>query len=102
MIEMIAAVEVPQRDEFQHDAEQQRRAERQHHADDEIPGPRHEGRGEIGAHHVERAMRQIDEVHDAEHQRQSRRQQEQQQAELQSVQELFDDEQHGSFRSFSG
>ena len=41
-------------------------------------------------------MRQIDEVHDAEHQRQSRRQQEQQQAELQSVQELFDDKQHGS------
>ena len=40
-------------------------------------------------------MRQIDEVHDAEHQRQSRRQQEQQQAELQSVQELFDDKQHG-------
>ena len=40
-------------------------------------------------------MRQIDEVHDAEHQRQSRRQQEQQQAELQPVQELFDDEQHG-------
>ena len=40
-------------------------------------------------------MRQIDEVHDAEHQRQSRRQQKQQQAELQSVQELFDDKQHG-------
>ena len=45
-------------------------------------------------------MRQIDEVHDAEHQRQSRRQQKQQQAELQSVQELFDDEKHGQFRSF--
>ena len=40
-------------------------------------------------------MRQVDEVHDAEHQRQPRRQQEQQQAELQSVQELFDDKQHG-------
>ena len=46
-------------------------------------------------------MRQIDEVHDAEHQRQSRRQQKQQQAELQSVQELFDDKQHGRSRSFS-
>ena len=39
-------------------------------------------------------MRQIDEVHDAEHQRQPRRQQKQQQAELQPVQELFDDKQH--------
>ncbi len=91
MIEMIASVKVPQCHEFQHDAEQQRGAEREHHADDEIPGPRHEGRREVGAHHVERAMRQIDEVHDAEHQRQSRRQQKQQQPELQSVQELFDD-----------
>ena len=42
-------------------------------------------------------MRQIDQFHNAEHQRQSRRQQKQQQAELQSVQELFDDKQHGSF-----
>ncbi len=99
MIEMIAAIKVPQRHEFQRDAEQQRRAKRQQDADDEIPGPRHEGRGEIGAHHVERAMRQIDEVHDAEHQRQTRRQQKQQQAELQSVQELFDDKQHGQLIS---
>ncbi len=97
MIEMIAAVEVPQRYEFQRDAEQQRRAKREQHADNEIPGPRHEGRREVGAHHVERAVRQIDEVHDAEHERQSRRQQKQQQAELQSVQELFDDQQHEHF-----
>jgi hypothetical protein len=41
-------------------------------------------------------MRQIDKVHDAEHQRQARRQQEQQQPELQSVQKLFDDKQHES------
>jgi hypothetical protein len=52
-------------------------------AEHETAGPGHEGRGEIGAHHVERAVRQIDEIHDAEHQRQPGRQQEQQQAELQ-------------------
>ena len=39
-------------------------------------------------------MREIDEVHDAEHQRQTGREQEQQQPELQAVQDLFDDEQH--------
>ena len=102
MIEMIAAIKMPQRHELQHDAQQQRRAERQDNSKNEIPGPRHEGRGKIGPHHVERTMRQIDEVHDAEHQRQPRRQQKQQQAELQSVQELFDDKQHGYSRSFCG
>src|ERR1700685_1817092 len=40
-------------------------------------------------------MREIDKVHDAENERQSRRQQEQQQSELQPVQKLFDDKQHG-------
>ncbi|BBO09586.1 hypothetical protein TM102_10560 [Bradyrhizobium sp. TM102] len=44
-------------------------------------------------------MREVDEIHDAEHQRQAGGEQEQQQAELQPVQELFDDKQHqDSFR----
>ena len=42
-------------------------------------------------------MREVDEIHDPEHQRQAGGEQEQQQAELQSVQELFDDKQHGRF-----
>jgi hypothetical protein len=37
---------------------------------------------------------QIDQVHNAEHERQSRRQQEQQQAELKAVESLFDKERH--------
>src|SRR6185437_3480313 len=98
MIEMVAAVEMPQCRELQHDAEQKRGSERQQRAEHETAGPGREGRGEIGAHHVERAMRQVDEVHDAEHQRQPRRQQEQQQPELQSIQDLFDNEQHRSPR----
>ncbi len=40
-------------------------------------------------------MGEVDEIHDAEHQRQPRRQQEQQQTELQSVEQLFDEDQHG-------
>ncbi len=39
-------------------------------------------------------MRQVHQIHDAEHQRQSRREQKQQQAELQSVQALFDEKRH--------
>ena len=43
-------------------------------------------------------MRQIDEIHDAEHQRQAGRQQEQQQAELQAVQRLFYEDEHESLK----
>src|SRR6202030_3466000 len=69
--------------------------------ENETSGPGHKGRGEIGAHHVERAMGEVDEVHDAEHEREPRRQQEQQEAELQPVQELFDDKQHGDIKSLT-
>ena len=68
-----------------------RRAERERRAEHEAAGPGREGGGEIGADHVERAVRQIDQVHDAEDERQPGRQQEQQQAELQSVQALLDE-----------
>jgi len=44
-------------------------------------------------------VRQVDEVHDAEHQREASCEQEEQQAELQAVQQLFDDEIHGSIIS---
>ena len=80
MVEMVAAIEMPQRGELQHDAEQQRGAERKRRPEQEAARPRREGRGEIGAHHVERTVRQIDEIHDAEHQRQPGGQQEQQRA----------------------
>ena len=48
----------------------------------------------IGPDHVERAMREIDDVHDAEDERQSRRQQEQHDAELHAVQKLLERERH--------
>ena len=85
---------MPERDEFERDAQQQRGAERQQDAEHKTVRPGHEGRGEVGAHHVERAVRQIDEVHDAEHQRQAGRQQKQQQPELQAVQRLFYEDEH--------
>ncbi len=62
----------------------------------EAAGPHREGRGEIGAEHVERAVRQIDEVHDAENERQPRRQQKQQHAQLHAVKALLDEIQHGA------
>ena len=92
---MVAAVEPPDRDHFKHHADDKRRDEREDGAEHEAIGPFGEGRGEIGADHVERAVRQIDEVHDAEDQRQPRRQQEQQHAELNAVEKLLDEIEHG-------
>jgi hypothetical protein len=39
-------------------------------------------------------VRQIDEIHDAENEREARRQKKKQQAELQAVKDLFDQEKH--------
>ena len=49
-------------------------------------------RGEVRAHHVKRAVSEVDEIHDAEHQRQAGGQQEQHHPELQPVERLFRDE----------
>ena len=94
MVEMVAAVERADRDHLEQHADQQRGAEREHGAGDEAPGPGHERRREIGADHVQRTVRQVHHVHDAEDQRQAGGQQKQQQAELQAVEALFEDEQH--------
>ncbi len=48
----------------------------------------------IGAEHVERAVRQVDDPHDAEHQRESAGGEEDQQAVLQAVEQLDEDEFH--------
>ena len=88
---MIAAVEPAQRHHFHRHADQERGAERQQRAGDEAAGPGREGRREIGAQHVERAMREIHQVHDAEDEREAGGEQEQQQPELQTVQALFDE-----------
>jgi hypothetical protein len=94
---MVAAIEPSHDRGLDHDAQQEGGGQRQQGAQDEGIGPADQGPGDVGAHHVERAVRQVDEIHDPEHQRQSRRQQKQQQPELQSVQKLFDDEQHEHF-----
>ena len=95
VVEMVAAVEPPHGDHLDRHPDQERRHQRESDAAEERVGEAGEGRGEVGAQHVERAVRQVDEVHDAEHQRQSGSEQEQQEPELQPVQELLEEEQHG-------
>ena len=96
VVEMVAAVQPAHGDHFDRHADQERRHQREQHAADKVAGPRREGRRKVGADHVERPVRQIDEIHDPENQRQSGRQQKQQQTELQPVQKLFDEKQHHS------
>ncbi len=72
VIEVIATVERPDRDDLEQHADQKRGAEREHGAGDEAAGPGHEGRREIGADHVQRTVREVHHVHDAEDQRQTR------------------------------
>ena len=46
---------------------------------------------DIGADHIERSMRQIDHIHDSEHQRQASRHQKQHNAKLKGIQSLFEE-----------
>ena len=78
MIEVVAAVEPSYRDHFDGHADDERRRKRKHSSEDEAAGQGRKGRGEIGAQHVEGAVRQVDQIHDAEDERQTRRKQEQQ------------------------
>ena len=68
------------------------------HPERERAGALDEGRSDERAQHVKRAVGQIDEVHDAEDEREPGGQEEQQDAELQAVQGLRDQQpgQHGS------
>ena len=95
LVEMVAVIEVAEDRELEDEPEQQRGAKREHQREQEIAGEAVEHHGEIGAEHVLHAMRQVDEVHHAEHQRQPCGDQEQQHAELQAVQGLDDEEGDG-------
>src|SRR5690606_21678161 len=83
VIKVVAVIETPDRYDLDRHSKQQGGDERQNDAAGKTAGERGECRGEICAHHVKRAVRKIDEVHDAEDQRQTSREQEQQQSELQ-------------------
>ena len=90
LIEMAALIERSQCQDIEDDTECHRGDDAEHDRQDERAGPVEDGRGEERAHHIERAMCQIEEVHDAEDQREPGRHQEQHDAELHPVQQLLD------------
>ena len=89
---MIAIVEMPKHREFEHQPERECGAEGEHQRQKEISGEAVEHHSEIGAEHVLHAVRQIDEIHDAKHQRRPGGDQEEKHAELQAVQSLDEKE----------
>ncbi len=94
---MIATVEPANRDHLERHADRKRSDQRENGAEHEATRQLRKGRGEIGADHVERTVREVDEIHDAEDQRQPRRQQKEQHPELDAVQTLFDEIEHAFF-----
>ena len=98
---MAAVVEVAEDEHFQQQPEGQRRRQRQHETQPEAAAPGGQRGHQIGAHHVLHAVREIDEVHDAEDERQPRRDEEQDQAELETVQHLHEEERgrHAGFNT---
>jgi hypothetical protein len=95
LVEMIALVEALQCDALDDDAEHQRRRHGDQSGQHERIGRIEHRCGEVRAHHVQRAVREIHEIHDPEHQRQACRQQEEQDAELKPVERLRDEEAEG-------
>ena len=88
LVEVVAVIQVSEDQQFQHQPEDQRSRQRQREAGEEAAGHGSEGCDEIGADHVLDAMREIDEIHHAKHQRQAGGDQEQDQPELQAVKNL--------------
>ena len=88
MIQMITGIEVPDHDDLGQDADQHHDGYCQQDAKNEGIKGKHKARADEGADHVERPVRQVDEVHDAEDQRQSGGEQKQQHTQLQAVHQL--------------
>src|SRR5262245_47441387 len=92
---MIPVVEVAKDHEFKQQSKEESCRERQHQGDEKISDERVESDREIRAQHVLDAVREVDEVHHPEHQRKTGRDQEKQDAELETVQNLDNDEARG-------
>jgi hypothetical protein len=89
---VIALVERAQCDHLGRHAHDQRAEEPGRDAKQIGAAPLGDRNGEVRADHIERAVRQVHHVHDAQHQRQSRGQQEKHHAQLNTVQQLLEDE----------
>ena len=88
---MVAVIQRPQHNQFDHNTDKQHDRDHQDQCHDKAAGQTIKGRREIGSQHVKRTMREVHDVHDAEHQRQTCGDQKQKDTELHPVQKLLDE-----------
>jgi hypothetical protein len=88
LVEVVALVEVAEQQALQRHAEHHGERDREQDRGRQVAGHSGQRPRQVGADHVEAAMGQVDDAHDAEHQRQPAGDEEQQQAVLQAVEQL--------------
>ncbi len=88
---MVFLVKAPQDQDFHQYAGKGRRRQRRQDAQEERPGPGSDRGAHVGADHVKRAVGQVDDLHDAENQGQPGGHEKQHDAQLESVEQLFDE-----------
>src|SRR5262245_53282410 len=96
---MVPIIEMPKHREFQQEPEQQGGRQRQQQCDGKVLRHAIEHHRQVGTQHVLDAVREVDEVHDAEDESQAGGDQEQDHTELQAVENLDDEKGGGHFYS---
>ena len=101
LVQVIARIKPADHHHLDDRARRRRRRQRRRQPQPERPRRRRDRRAGERAHHVERAVRQVDKPHDAEDQRQAGRHQEQHDPILQAVQRLLEEKRraHGAART---
>ncbi|KAG0925707.1 hypothetical protein G6F31_018641 [Rhizopus arrhizus] len=94
LVQVIALVQLADHQHLDRHAVQAGTQQGRQHAGQERPRGADRVGGAIRAHHVEGPVRQVHHAHDPEDQRQSGRQHEKHGAELQAVQQLFEQKRH--------
>jgi hypothetical protein len=92
MVEMVAIIEPAEYQEFEQQSEGECGKERKRRRGEKILRQRIKRNGKIGAQHVLHAVGKIDEIHHPENERETRRDEKQQNAELEAVENLNDEE----------
>src|SRR5713101_2571561 len=91
---MVALIEMADEQPFNRGAEGKRKRNTEREREKNVAGEARQCQREIRAEHVERAVREVDDPHNAEDEREPARGKEDQQAVLQAVQNLDENEIH--------
>ena len=85
----VPPAEAPQEQRLEHEAEHAERKRRREHREPERTSGLDDGERDVRPEHVERAVREVDDIHHPEHEREARGENEKQGAERETVQRLL-------------